>query len=295
MVKRVSMIVATGLLFVGVPTGAVAQDADGDGHAAAARGGDDCDDDDANRYPGNAEVADRDGHDEDCDPTTFGWIDEDGDGHPAAWACNVDAGGRSYCGSDCDDANRSVHPNQIDICNNRDDNCDGERDEDQPCDLLQAFREDPELTLEGLEQEAQARRERREAVRERTEEIAPREEVGVVGPVRQVPVAPRGAGPSCADAVQGEIAWNYEGNTRWAQANVQRLCEGAEDSTEPARCFDRVMHGGVDRGDGATRWTWQDALALCRGSRDAGATVDCFRDAIADGQSRDHAIKRCSI
>lgn len=40
--------------------------------------------------------------------------------------------------------------------------------------FLQAFREDPELTLEGLEREAQARRERREAVRERTEEVAPR-------------------------------------------------------------------------------------------------------------------------
>lgn len=55
-------------------------DADGDGHAAAVCGGDDCDDQDANRYPGNIEICDAEGNDEDCDPITVGDRDADGDG-----------------------------------------------------------------------------------------------------------------------------------------------------------------------------------------------------------------------
>lgn len=145
-----------------------------------------------------------------------------------------------------------------------------------------------------MEREAQARRERREAVRERSEEVAPRGDVRGVGPGREVPVSPQGGQTTCSEAVQGQIAWNYNGDTRWAEANVERLCEGAENSTAAARCFDRVMHRGVDRGDGSTRWTWRDALALCRGTRDAEATVGCFRDAIEGGMSRAQAIKRCS-
>ena len=42
--------------------------------------GNDCDDNDANRYPGNTEVCDLAGYDEDCDPTTVGSKDVDGDG-----------------------------------------------------------------------------------------------------------------------------------------------------------------------------------------------------------------------
>jgi len=55
--------------------------ADGDGRDSIACGGDDCDDNDRNRYPGNAEVCDAEDHDEDCDATTFGNRDVDGDGH----------------------------------------------------------------------------------------------------------------------------------------------------------------------------------------------------------------------
>lgn len=57
----------------------VTPDSDGDGHDAIICGGDDCDDRDANRYPGNFELCN--GHDEDCDPTTVGNKDSDGDGH----------------------------------------------------------------------------------------------------------------------------------------------------------------------------------------------------------------------
>jgi len=60
------------------------QDLDGDGaYGITARcvSGTDCDDRDRNRYPGNVEVCDAAGHDEDCDIATFGNRDSDGDGY----------------------------------------------------------------------------------------------------------------------------------------------------------------------------------------------------------------------
>lgn len=56
-------------------------DADGDGYAAIACGGNDCDDQDAERSPGLTEVCDARGLDEDCDPGTVGDRDADGDGY----------------------------------------------------------------------------------------------------------------------------------------------------------------------------------------------------------------------
>jgi hypothetical protein len=60
-------------------------DRDGDGAKSIACGGDDCDDNDPRRYPGNAEICD-DGHDEDCDANTIGQRDQDRDGFTDA-AC----------------------------------------------------------------------------------------------------------------------------------------------------------------------------------------------------------------
>ncbi|WMS86822.1 MopE-related protein [Pleionea litopenaei] len=56
------------------------EDRDGDGHGALSCGGDDCDDRDPNRFPGNPEICDANGIDEDCDPKTVGDKDADGDG-----------------------------------------------------------------------------------------------------------------------------------------------------------------------------------------------------------------------
>ncbi|HJL14370.1 MAG TPA: MopE-related protein [Sandaracinaceae bacterium LLY-WYZ-13_1] len=138
-------------------------DADGDGHLAVACGGDDCDDDDAERYPGNAErcggmLADGTpaaAHDEDCDPCTVAGETPDGDAdddrYPSAACVNpwiddtapvgCDEGTvrvrgpdhedapRTVAGADCDDDPESgpnVRPNQVEICGNAiDDNCDG--------------------------------------------------------------------------------------------------------------------------------------------------------------------------
>lgn len=56
------------------------EDRDGDGAHAMRCGGDDCDDNNPNRFPGNVEICDAAGIDEDCDATTVGSLDSDGDG-----------------------------------------------------------------------------------------------------------------------------------------------------------------------------------------------------------------------
>jgi cysteine-rich repeat protein len=102
----------------------LASDADGDGHDAMSCGGDDCDDADPNRYPGNSEVCDTEGHDEDCDPGTLGGRDADGDGAIDRLCCNGDD-----CGTDCDDTRPNVHPMTSEVCDGFDNDCDDNTDE----------------------------------------------------------------------------------------------------------------------------------------------------------------------
>ncbi len=105
-------------------------DRDGDGAADAACTdgvtplGNDCADDDANRFPGNPEVCDGDAHDEDCDTATHGATDHDADGHESRACCNG-----TECGDDCDDSAASAHPGGTEACNHVDDDCDGNVDE----------------------------------------------------------------------------------------------------------------------------------------------------------------------
>ncbi|MFH1808996.1 MAG: MopE-related protein [Pseudomonadota bacterium] len=104
-------------------------DLDSDGHDALGCGGDDCDDDNPLRYTGATEVCDANDVDEDCDPSTFGFRDSDGDGAASAACCNSD-GLVEVCGSDCDDANSVVCPTCTEIDGNSvDDDCDGVVDE----------------------------------------------------------------------------------------------------------------------------------------------------------------------
>lgn len=103
-------------------------DADGDGAIARECGGTDCDDDDPRRYPGATEICDPDDVDEDCDPTTFGGRDDDGDGVEDARCCNVIAG-FTRCGTDCDDTRADVRPGLPEVCDGLDTDCDGSVDE----------------------------------------------------------------------------------------------------------------------------------------------------------------------
>ncbi|HJL33814.1 MAG TPA: MopE-related protein [Polyangiaceae bacterium LLY-WYZ-15_(1-7)] len=113
-----------------------APDEDGDGarDASCTDGegmplGGDCDDADANRFPGNPEVCDLEGHDEDCDLATFGGRDVDGDGFFDARCCNPDGDGGETCGTDCNDVRISVNPGATEACDRLDNDCDGTIDE----------------------------------------------------------------------------------------------------------------------------------------------------------------------
>lgn len=96
----------------------------------------------------------------------------------------------------------------------------------------------------------------------------------------------------CTLALQGRVAWDYQGNTVWANANIERLCRGGRDA-EPALCFNRIMHGGIDWG-GGTRWQWENATTVCQGTQSADATIACFQAQRAAGLDWRSAAGRCA-
>ncbi|WP_282135464.1 MopE-related protein [Seonamhaeicola maritimus] len=101
----------------------------------------DCDDNDADNYPGNTEVCD--GKDNNCDgeidegvTNTF-YADNDGDGYgnnqQSVTACNV-PDGYVEDNTDCDDTNPNVNPNANEVVGNGiDDDCDPTTSDDDEC------------------------------------------------------------------------------------------------------------------------------------------------------------------
>jgi hypothetical protein len=112
------------------PRLSINKDKDYDGHISIEYGGDDCDDTNPNKFPGNPEIADFEGHDEDCNPYTIGVRDRDGDGFTDWRVYNKDDNGRILKeGDDCDDNDPSVHPRSPEVCDGKDNDCDGDVDE----------------------------------------------------------------------------------------------------------------------------------------------------------------------
>lgn len=110
-------------------------DVDGDGHVAVDCGGSDCDDDDDLVHPGTDELCD--GIDNDCDDevdeasaidASLYWPDVDGDGYgdltSSTLACDAPLG-FIWVGEDCDDDAASVNPEAEEVCDGRDNDCDG--------------------------------------------------------------------------------------------------------------------------------------------------------------------------
>jgi hypothetical protein len=101
-------------------------DFDNDGARSIAAGGLDCDDFNPQRAPGRTEVIDPNDLDEDCEPSTFGRVDADGDGAPSIAGCSVSITGSGLdrapawnCGTDCNDGNVAIKPGEM-ICNSQD-------------------------------------------------------------------------------------------------------------------------------------------------------------------------------
>jgi len=97
---------------------------------------DDCNDSDSAVNPGASEICD--GRDQDCDGEvdegvmSEWYTDNDGDGFGGEdvvdWACEGPTGSASETG-DCDDADASVSPAGVEVCDALDNDCDGSIDE----------------------------------------------------------------------------------------------------------------------------------------------------------------------
>ena len=97
----------------------------------------DCDDYDNRKTPGKTESCNA--LDDNCNgqvdeglTAVTTWPDVDGDGY--GWAVGAPmsgcgGGGRAQNNMDCDDSNRNINPGAMEICNQKDDDCDGQADE----------------------------------------------------------------------------------------------------------------------------------------------------------------------
>lgn len=103
--------------------------------------------------------------------------------------------------------------------------------------------------------------------------------------------APQAGGATCAQAVQGKIAWDNKGSKTWAAGNVKRLCKDSA-GAEAAFCFARAMHSPRYLG-WHEPFDWTFPIDLCEGSRNADATLGCYAAERQDGKTQAQAVAAC--
>lgn len=97
----------------------------------------------------------------------------------------------------------------------------------------------------------------------------------------------------CANAAQGNIAWNGKGDTNWDDNQLQGLCSEAPDSLEPVNCFVWVMDRGALPNNRGGRWNWDEAVEVCRGTTDRQAQIGCVRTRLRQGENVWAAAANC--
>ena len=140
---------------------------DGDGDLVTICAGD-CDDNDANNYPGNTETCD--GQDNDCDtlvddddpgctgqPTWYEDFDGDTYGNPALSATQCSQpGGYVADNTDCDDNDADNYPGNTEICDGQDNDCDSLVDAADPdCTGLTTYYRDDDGDIYGVDGDTQ--------------------------------------------------------------------------------------------------------------------------------------------
>lgn len=247
-------------------------DRDGDGVDSTQCEGTDCNDDDANTFPLNAEVCDAEGHDEDCDPDTYGHRDLDRDGEDDFRCFNRKVDGTIIRGTDYDDTNPAARQGSM-ICDGPDavvvsDVVSASGAQSLPCargtkcvvqpnrtgvcmvpptDYVAparfvAPRFQPLPLLRTLLAQRNAGRLPRANVPNLSRQPSvPREQPAVTrpSPTPSTTISASGSPEEVAECRRtlqsGKISWG--GGTKWTAANIDKLCKGTKDAKATIACF----------------------------------------------------------
>jgi hypothetical protein len=104
---------------------------------------------------------------------------------------------------------------------------------------------------------------------------------------------PAASASPCTDSIVGKIAWDGQKNMHWTQANLDRLCRGAESSTEPGACFRQLMTSNAVSWGGGTKWNPDNAVRLCAGATRSQQRISCFQSAIKSKLPWQQASDQC--
>ena len=105
----------------------------------------------------------------------------------------------------------------------------------------------------------------------------------------------------CGKYLQGKVAQDYKGNKHWTVRDLFFLCRGTEGHTEAAKCFNKVMHGGIHWG-GSNKNKWEITppfpiskwpKMLCTKTRNSEKTIACFKQKTDKGKSWRNSAVDC--